>query len=76
MAGPAIKLRLETCKECGVVFERAPGRRQDTCQECKQKRVIEQLEQTHNKLGPRYELMVKRQLKFWRAEAKRLEIRA
>ena len=64
-----------TCERCGVVFERESGRNRRLCQQCATDTVLCAADQMHNKTGPLYEKSVRKQLTYWKAEAKRLGIR-
>lgn len=65
-----------TCTECGEEFDRPAGRIRKRCYECAAKAQVGNLISQHTKSGPTYEAMVKRCLRFYRSEAKRLGIRA
>lgn len=67
--------REEICEDCGVKFLRWVGRRKTRCPGCAAKRMTEAGTQTANKAGPIYEQMVRRQLKYWLGEKKRLGLK-
>ena len=75
MPTPTLSVYYSVCDDCGETFERPKGRNQVRCYPCKRKRMVDNHSQMLDKSGPHYERLVTSQIKFWRAEAKRLGMR-
>lgn len=60
------------CLDCGNAFERPRNRNWQQCFECRQRRMYEALLSVHERAGPQYERIVRRQLAHWVGESERL----
>jgi DNA-directed RNA polymerase subunit RPC12/RpoP len=75
MMKPSPRTYTVVCDTCGENFERLAGRKKTTCFDCGVSAVVEATRQQKARKGPIYEKAVSKNLRFWRAEAKRLGIR-
>lgn len=67
--------RPSTCERCGDVFYRWVGRGRKHCPDCAAEIQADTQRSMIERRGEHYEKMVRKQLKHWRSEAKRLGIR-
>ena len=67
-------MKRETCKACGSVFMRDPGRRMHKCPDCRLATWVGNTAQSHLREGAYYEKTVRGALAHWKREAERLGI--
>ena len=61
-----------SCSDCGYEFAARKDDKRRSCPHCSAWRGVEAREQLRAREGPYYERAVRKQLKHWTAEAKRL----
>ena len=67
-------LYTSTCRHCGCEFERPPGRRITACYPCRRARLEANMDASKRRAGPIYEGTVLHSVRYWVAEARRLDI--